>query len=52
MKIITRYDPTPMPKRDFDWIAYYDEKDDCYVGSGRSEQDAIDDLIEIMGDLR
>ena len=48
MKIITHYDPKPIPIRRFDWCAYDDStfggdpRDP--VGWGETEQEAIDDL--------
>ena len=44
-KIITSYDFPPIPIRGFDWSAVresYEPGD--LIGTGRSEQDAIDDL--------
>jgi hypothetical protein len=44
-KIITSQDCPPIPVRDYDWSALredYDEGD--FIGYGRTEQDAIDDL--------
>ena len=46
-KIITSQDSPPIPVRDYDWSALredYDEGD--FIGYGRTEQDAIDDLLE------
>ena len=45
-KIITSYDFPPIPIREYDWSAIrsdYDEGD--LVGYGKTEQDAINDLI-------
>jgi hypothetical protein len=45
-KIITSHDYPPIPIRDYDWSAIredYDEGD--LIGTGRTEQDAINDLI-------
>ena len=45
-KIITSYDYPPIPIRNYDWSAIredYDEGD--LVGTGRTEQDAINDLV-------
>lgn len=44
-KIITRYDPKPIPTRKFDWSAVeenYDLGSPC--GWGATEQEAIEDL--------
>jgi hypothetical protein len=46
MKIITRYDPPPIPTREFDWVAVENDYDlGRPVGYGPSEKDAEDDLI-------
>lgn len=42
-KIITSYDPKPIPFRQFDWSAVFDD-DESLTGYGRTEQDAINDL--------
>ena len=44
-KILTRYDPKPIPLRDFDWEAWRDGGDEREVGHGRSEAEAIADLL-------
>ena len=44
-KIITNYDYPPIPIREFDWSAVregYEPGD--LIGTGRTEQDAINDL--------
>jgi hypothetical protein len=52
MKIITHYDPKPIPCRWFDWTAI---DDDTYggdtndpIGYGATERQAIDDLKEMI----
>jgi hypothetical protein len=54
-KIITRYDPPPIPDRRFDWTAIEDNYDlGRPVGYGETEKDAEDDLItqlDSMGQL-
>jgi hypothetical protein len=48
MRIRTDYDPKPIPLRNFDWCAVDDQTYDgpgCPVGYGRTEQEAIDDLM-------
>jgi hypothetical protein len=45
-KIITNYEYPPIPIRDYDWSAIrenYEPGD--IIGTGRTEQDAIDDLV-------
>ncbi|HLK83131.1 MAG TPA: hypothetical protein VKT99_16780 [Xanthobacteraceae bacterium] len=45
-KIITRYDPKPIPDRRFDWSAVTEDYDlGSPAGYGRTEQEAIDDLL-------
>lgn len=45
-KIVTRYDPKPIPDRRFDWMATEDNYDlGRPVGYGGTEKDAVDDLI-------
>ena len=45
-KIITDYVHPPIPIRDHDWCAYYDgEEEDQNYGWGRTEQEAINDLL-------
>ena len=52
MKIVTHYDPKPIPDRRFDWTAY---DGDTFgpgrpVGYGTTERDAIDDLVAQIED--
>lgn len=45
-KIITDYWPKPIPPRQFDWSATFDGYEPGGpIGYGRSEQEAIDDLL-------
>jgi hypothetical protein len=46
--ILTSFVYPPIPVRDYDWLAWYagEEDYDMHSGSGRTEQEAIDDLIE------
>ena len=49
MKIRTEYDPKPIGRRDSDWTAVDDETYDgpgSPIGTGATEQEAIDDLNE------
>lgn len=55
MKITTNYDYPPIPERGWDWSAVdsdtYDGAEDSHpdnqiVGRGRTELDAINDLVE------
>lgn len=49
MKIVTHYDPPPIPPRQFDWTAYDDETYDgegCPLGHGATEAEAIQDLMD------
>ena len=43
-KIITDNIRPPIPTRAFDWIAYYDGKEDGVKGFGPTEEEAIKDL--------
>jgi hypothetical protein len=44
-KIVTRYDPKPIPDRRFDWTAVTDNYDlGSPIGYGRTEAEAIADL--------
>lgn len=54
--IRTHYEFPPIPDRRFDWSAIdddtYDGAEDshCPIGRGRTEQEAIDDLLEQLDD--
>lgn len=44
-KIVTKYDPPPIPWRGADWTATYAEYDlGDPIGQGETEAEAIDDL--------
>lgn len=44
-KIITKYDPPPIPFRDCDWSAVFEDYDlGSPIGHGPTEADAIEDL--------
>lgn len=46
-KIITRCIWPPIPIRQFDWCAYYDDTEETgHYGYGETEQTAIQDLID------
>jgi hypothetical protein len=48
-RIVTHYDPKPIPPRQFDWSAVDDRTCDgegCPVGYGATEKAAIDDLLD------
>lgn len=56
-RIVTNYDFPPIPDRRFDWSAVTDSYDGapdshCPIGHGRTEQDAIDDLVAAIEDAR
>ncbi len=44
-KIITKYDPPPIPWRGVDWTAHYEDYDlgDC-IGHGATEAEALADF--------
>ena len=45
-KIITSYDYPPISIRDYDWSAIREDYEPGdLIGTGRTEQDAIDDLV-------
>ena len=56
MKIVTEYVNPPIPIRSMDWIAYDDDtycgcgECHCPLGSGATEQEAINDLLEQLDD--
>ena len=55
MKIITSYIYSPIPIRQFDWVAVTDDYDGaedshCPIGWGRTEAEAIADLMEQLED--
>jgi hypothetical protein len=46
-QIITSQDCPPIPVREYDWSAAREDWDEGdLIGYGRTEQEAIDDLIE------
>ncbi len=52
-KIDTHFDPPPIPVREYDWSAIYDDYDGAedapnrgHIGYGRTEVEAIVDLVE------
>jgi hypothetical protein len=56
-KIVTEFVYPPIPDRRFDWSAVtdsYDGAEDshCPIGYGRSEREAIDDLVAQIEDSR
>ena len=51
LKIVTRYDPPPIPVRRFDWTAVRDDYEAGYrIGYGHTEAEAINDLLELEKD--
>lgn len=45
-KIITSYDHPPIPIRDYDWSAIREDYEPGdLIGTGKTEQDAKDDLV-------
>lgn len=61
MRIKTHYDPPPIPPRDHDWCAYdddtYDGAEDSgplarAIGYGKTEADAIDDLLDQIAEFK
>ena len=51
LDIITHFEYTPLPIRDFDWSATFDNYEpDGLVGWGATAKDAIDHLLERQGE--
>lgn len=52
MKIITTYDPPPIPDRCFDWSAVTENYDGpgCPIGRGRTAEEAVVDLRQQLDD--
>jgi hypothetical protein len=45
--VVTKYDPPPIPIRNHDWTATFEDYDlGDPTGTGATEQDAVNDLIE------
>ncbi len=44
MKIVTDYWAKPIPQRQFDWVAHYDDEEGPHA-YGATEQEAIDNLL-------
>jgi hypothetical protein len=52
-RIVTRYDPKPIPDRRFDWQATTADYDlGSPIGFGRTEAEAINDLIMLLEGVR
>lgn len=54
-KIVTDFDMKPIPTRNHDWTATFDDYDGtedsgCPLGSGATEREAIQDLVEQVED--
>lgn len=47
--IVTNYANPPIPTRNFDWVAYFDDvgAEDSPYGYGATEREAIANLIEM-----
>lgn len=45
LKIITVYDPPPIPDRSCDWTAYVDGREEYQWSRGRTEAEALADLM-------
>ena len=46
--VVTRYIYPPIPIREFDWVALREDHDEFGpFGWGKTEQEAIEDLLEI-----
>lgn len=47
-RLLTTYDPKPIPDFRFDWCAWFDGDEERGCGYGATEADAIADLKEQM----
>ena len=48
-KVVTKYDPPPIPIRTFDWSATFDDYDlGDPTGFGRTEEEALADLLQYV----
>jgi hypothetical protein len=45
-RIVTEHINPPIPTRSFDWIAYRDGQEEGHRGFGRTEAEAIAELLE------
>lgn len=54
MRIVTYYDPPPIPWRSCDWCAVDDETHDfgSPCGYGATEQEAIDNLLWLLEECK
>lgn len=46
-KVVTSNIFPPIPVRQYDWCAYFDGEEEGLTGYGATEEDAIDDLIQL-----
>lgn len=44
LRIVTEYNPPPIPIRDFDWCAWYDGHEDHFCAWGRTQAEALENL--------
>jgi hypothetical protein len=52
MPIVIKYDPKPIPNREFDWSATPENYEPgSPVGFGRTEQEAVDDLLDQLEEI-
>jgi len=52
MPIVIRYDPKPIPSREFDWSAVPENYDlGSPIGYGRTKQEAVDDLLDQLEEI-
>ncbi len=45
MKVIVSYYEPPIPIRNFDWLAYFDGREEGPCGYGKTKMEALDDLL-------
>lgn len=50
IRVRTVFDFPPIPFRGFDWAAFSEDDPESFVGQGETEEAALRDFIEQMGD--
>jgi len=48
--IVTDFLHPPIPSRSFDWVAFIDGQEDDAVGYGKTEREAVNELLELLED--
>jgi hypothetical protein len=51
-KIVTKYDPKPIPVRNFDWVAWFDDEEEKgEYGYGKTELEAVSELLDEYSEM-